>query len=68
MGCNSGFKGVKLQLINLRIFCIWLVDSVECSMMMHGLANTKSRKYIFKKAKERKRNGADFQPGSRDCN
>jgi len=32
---------VKWQVINLRICCIWLVDSVE-SMMMHGLANPKS--------------------------
>ena len=30
----------KRQVINLRICCIWLVDSVE-SMMMHGLANPK---------------------------
>jgi len=30
----------KWQVINLRICCIWLVDSVE-SMMMHGLANPK---------------------------
>jgi hypothetical protein len=28
----------KWQVINLRRYCIWLVDSVV-SMMMHGLAN-----------------------------
>jgi len=31
----------KWQVINLRIYHIWLVDSVE-SMMMHGLATPKS--------------------------
>jgi len=31
----------KRQVINLRSFCIWLVDSVE-SMMMHGLAIPKN--------------------------
>ena len=31
----------KWQVINLRSCCICLVDSVECSMMMHGLANPK---------------------------
>jgi hypothetical protein len=30
----------KWQVINLKICCIWLVDSVEI-MMMHGLANPK---------------------------
>jgi len=33
----------KWQVINLGICCIWLVDSVE-STMMHGLANSKFRK------------------------
>ena len=32
----------KWQVINLRICCIWLVDSVE-SMMMHGIPNTKKK-------------------------
>jgi len=31
----------KWQVVNLRICCIWLVDSVE-SMIMQGLANPKS--------------------------
>jgi hypothetical protein len=31
----------KWQVINLRVCCIWLVDSVE-SMVMHGLANPKT--------------------------
>jgi hypothetical protein len=31
-------RNIVRQVINLRICCIWLVDSVE-SMMMHGLAN-----------------------------
>ena len=35
--CRAVFKR---QVINLRICCILLVDSVE-SMMMHGLANPK---------------------------
>ena len=29
-----------MTIINLIIFCIWLVDSVEC-VMMHGLTNLK---------------------------
>jgi hypothetical protein len=33
------------QVINLRIYYIWLVDSVE-SMMMHGPANTKCNKHV----------------------
>jgi len=33
----------KWQVINLRICCIWLVDSVE-SMMMHGLGHPKKNK------------------------
>jgi hypothetical protein len=32
----------KWQVINLRVCCIWLVDSVE-SMMMHGLVKPKIR-------------------------
>jgi hypothetical protein len=38
---------IKRQLINLRICCIWLVDSVE-SMMMRGLANPKKSLLILK--------------------
>jgi hypothetical protein len=38
--CRAAFKR---QVINLRNFCIWLVDSCEC-MMMHGLANPKLKK------------------------
>ena len=30
----------KRQIVNLRNWCMWLVDSIE-SMMMHGLANPK---------------------------
>jgi hypothetical protein len=37
--CSAVFKR---QMINLKIFCIWLVVSFECMMvMMHGLANPK---------------------------
>ena len=36
----------KWQAINLRICCIWLVDSVE-SMMMHGLAIPKIISFIL---------------------
>jgi len=32
--------------MNLRSCCILLVDSVECSMMMHGLANPKVSPYV----------------------
>ena len=32
----------KRQAINLRDWCIWLVDLFEC-MMMHGLRNAKSQ-------------------------
>ena len=42
--CWAAFKW---QVINLRICCIWLVDSVE-SMMMHGLANPKKKKKKLK--------------------
>jgi hypothetical protein len=35
----------KWQVINLRICCIWLVDSVE-SMMMHGFANPKFKNKV----------------------
>jgi hypothetical protein len=35
-----GSAGSSNKVINLRICCIWLVNSVE-SMMMHGLANPK---------------------------
>jgi hypothetical protein len=35
----------KRQAINMRNFCIWLVDSFEC-MMMHGLANPKFKMYF----------------------
>ena len=41
--CWAVFKG---QVINLRICCIWLVDSVE-SMTMHGLANPKLKKVVI---------------------
>ena len=34
----------KRQVINMRNFHIWLVDSFE-SMMMHGLANPKKEKW-----------------------
>jgi hypothetical protein len=36
----------KRQVINLRSCCIWLVDSVE-STMMHGLANPKFKTTSF---------------------
>jgi len=36
----------KRQVINLRNCCIWLVDSVEFSMMMHGLANSNVSKLL----------------------
>jgi hypothetical protein len=32
--CSAVFKP---KVINLRNYCIWLVDSFEC-MIMHGLA------------------------------
>jgi hypothetical protein len=35
----------RRQVINLRICCIWLVDSVE-SMMMQALANPKEKKKV----------------------
>ena len=35
----------KWQVINLRSFCIWLVDSVE-GMMMHRLANPKWHSFV----------------------
>jgi len=37
---------VKRQVINLRSFCVLLVDSVE-SMMMHGLTNPKFVSNLF---------------------
>ena len=35
-----GSAGSSNKVINLRSYCVWLVDSVEC-MIMHGLANPK---------------------------
>jgi hypothetical protein len=41
--CRAVFKR---QVTNLRICCIWLVDSFE-SMMMHGLANPEFKKLVL---------------------
>ena len=41
----------KRQVINLRICCIWLVDSVG-SMMMHGLANPKFKLTVWMTASQ----------------
>jgi hypothetical protein len=42
----------KWQVINLRICCIWLVDSVE-SMTMHGLANPKNESKMLRPSGQR---------------
>jgi hypothetical protein len=44
--CSSSWAVFKRQVINLRIWCMWLVDSVE-SMTMHGLADPKPRTYLL---------------------
>jgi hypothetical protein len=53
----------KWRAINLRDWCIWLVDLFEC-MMMHGITNPKFNKafFTFKMPHVFKLNDVSFKP------